>query len=332
MQKRIGLIGAGRIGKVHAESVAGLPNAKLVLTADLFVEGAKDIAEQYGGEFTDSPEEVFDAEKIDLIIVASPTGTHIDLIDSAINAKIPILCEKPIDLDITRVEALADKARASTSPIMIAFNRRFDPSYGEVHRRTAAGEIGDLEQLSIVSRDPAPASNEYLQASGGILRDMTIHDFDMARNFVPDISKVTARGFNHFSKEIAEMQDFDAVSVILEGQSGQMIQITNSRHSAFGFDQRLEAFGSKGMLAAENRTETTVRHYSGDFTEQRPRYMNFFLERYMESYRNELSEFIRAIEGGEVSYPTFEDGRKALILANAAIESAQKGLTISVRY
>jgi myo-inositol 2-dehydrogenase/D-chiro-inositol 1-dehydrogenase len=316
VQMRIGLIGAGRIGKVHAESVAGLPNAQLVLTADVFVDGAKDIAAQYGGMFTDNPEEVFDAEKVDLIIVASPTGTHIDLIDSAIDSKIPILCEKPIDLDIARVEALAKKARASNSPIMIAFNRRFDPSYSEVHRRTASGEIGDLEQLSIVSRDPSPASNEYLRVSGGIFRDMTIHDFDMARNFVPEISKVTARGFNHFSKEIAEMQDFDAVS----------------RHSAFGFDQRLEAFGSKGMLAAENRTETTVRHYSGDFTEQRPRFMNFFLERYMESYRNELSEFIRAIEGEEVSYPTFEDGRKALLLANAAIESAQTGQTISLQY
>lgn len=332
MQKRIGLIGAGRIGKVHAESVAGLPNARLVLTADLFVDGAKGISEQYGGMFTDNPEEVFDAEKIDLIIVASPTGTHIDLIDLAIDAGIPILCEKPIDLDINRVDALAEKARGSNSPIMIAFNRRFDPSYGEVHRRTSAGEIGDLEQLVIVSRDPAPASTEYLRASGGIFRDMTIHDFDMARNFVPEISKVTARGFNHFSEEIAEMQDFDAVSVILEGRDGQMIQITNSRHSAFGFDQRLEAFGSKGLLTAENRTETTVRHYSRDYTEQRPRYMNFFLERYMESYRNELAEFIRAIDGDEVSYPTFEDGRKALLLANAAIESAQMGRTVSLRY
>lgn len=331
MQKRIGLIGAGRIGQVHAKSVAGLPNAKLALVADVFADGASRLAEQHGAEFSTNPMDAFDASKVDLIIAASPTDTHIELINAAIDAEIPILCEKPIDLDIERVEGLAAKVRSSSTPVMIGFNRRFDPSFREIHSRTKAGEIGDLEQLILISRDPAPATIEYLQVSGGIFRDMTIHDFDMARNFVPNITKVTARGFNQFSREISEIPDYDATSVVLEGEKGQLIQITNSRHSSFGFDQRLEAFGSAGMLKAENMTETTVRHFTEDFTEKRPPFMNFFLERYMDSYRDELTEFISAVDGEAADYPDFEDGRKALLLANAALESAQTGQTVEVR-
>lgn len=331
MQKRIGLIGAGRIGQVHAKSVAGLPNAKLAMVADVFADGANRLAEQHGAESTTNPMDAFDASKVDLIIAASPTDTHIDLINAAIDAEIPILCEKPVDLDIERVEGLAEKVRSSRTPVMIGFNRRFDPSFREIHNRTKAGEIGDLEQLILISRDPAPATIEYLQVSGGIFRDMTIHDFDMARNFVPNISKVTARGFNQFSREISEIPDYDATSIVLEGEQGQLIQITNSRHSSFGFDQRLEAFGSAGMLKAENMTETTVRHFTEDFTEKRPPFMNFFLERYMDSYRDELTEFMAAVDGEDVDYPDFEDGRKALLLANAALESAQTGQTVEVR-
>lgn len=330
MPKRVGLIGAGRIGQVHAKSVAGSGNARMTVVADVYSESAEKLANDHGVDWTTNPLDVFDSSKVDLVIAASPTDTHIELINAAIDAEIPILCEKPIDLDIERVEGLADKARASSTPIMIGFNRRFDPSFREIHSRTQAGEIGNLEQLILISRDPAPASIEYLKVSGGIFRDMTIHDFDMARNFVPNITRVTARGFNQFSTDIADIQDFDAVSITLEGDQGQFIQITNSRHSAFGFDQRLEAFGSEGMLRAENMTETTVRHFTEEFTEKRPPYMNFFLERYMDSYRDELTQFISAIDGEDATYPNFEDGRKALLLANAAVESSQTGKTVEV--
>lgn len=327
---RIGVIGAGRIGQVHARSVAGHPDATLVAVADVFLDGATALADEFGARATVNPEELFDTSAVDAVIIASPTSTHIDLIDAAIDAGMPALCEKPIDLDIARVDVLRDKANASSTPIALGFNRRFDPHFAEVHRRVRAGDIGALEQLLIISRDPAPASVDYLAVSGGIFRDQTIHDFDMARFFVGDIVSVSAQGFNQFSDEIKGLEDYDAVSVTLRGSSDESVTITNSRHSLHGFDQRLEAFGSLGMLRVENITDTVVRHYTADFVEAREPYQNFFLQRYMDSYQIELSEFIKKIQGEESTSPTFEDGRQALLIANAATESAATGKTITL--
>lgn len=327
---RFGLIGTGRIGQVHAKSVVSTPGATLEVVADVFLEGAQRTAADFGGAATDDPMAVFDSDKVDAIIVASPTSTHIDLIDAAIDAGIPVLCEKPIDLDIARVDALREKASKSKTPIVLGFNRRFDPHFNAVHRRVQAGEIGKLEQLIIISRDPAPASNDYLKVSGGIFRDMTIHDFDMARFFVPKIVSVTANGFNQFSPDIKAMGDYDSTSITLRGSNDEVISITNSRHAIYGFDQRMEAFGDKGMLRVENLTDTNVRHYTEHFVEQREPYQNFFLQRYMDSYRLELAEFIKRVQGEPSNSPDFEDGRAALVLADAALQSAQSGKTVSV--
>jgi myo-inositol 2-dehydrogenase / D-chiro-inositol 1-dehydrogenase len=327
---RIGVIGAGRIGQVHARSVAGHPDATLVAVADVFVEGATALADEFGARATANAEELFDTSAVDAVIIASPTSTHVDLIDAAIDAGMPALCEKPIDLDIARVDALRDKANASKTPIALGFNRRFDPHFAEAHRRVRAGDIGSLEQLLIISRDPAPASVEYLAVSGGIFRDQTIHDFDMARFFVGDIVSVTAQGFNQFSDDIRGLSDYDAVSVTMRGVNDESVTIINSRHSLHGFDQRIEAFGSLGMVRVENITDTVVRHYTADFVEAREPYQNFFLQRYMDSYRIELSEFIKKIQGEASTSPTFEDGRQALLIANAATESAKTGDTITL--
>lgn len=332
MKKRIGLIGAGRVGRVHAQSITDIENTELAIVADVFIEGASKLAKLHGGKFTDNPRDVFDSDELDMVIIASPTSTHIDLIEAGVDSGIPVMCEKPIDLDISKVDSLARKVQESDVPVMIGFNRRFDPSISEVHSRTQSGEIGELEQLLVVSRDPAPAPIDYLRSSGGIFRDMTIHDFDMVRNFMPNIKKLTARGFNQFSQEIADIPDYDSISVILESEDGRLAQITNSRHSASGFDQRLEAFGSKGMLRMENVTDTTVRSFNATATDSRPVFVNFFLERYKESFKIEISQFLSAIEGDEVNYPTFEDGRKALMLANAAFESAELGRTIDINF
>lgn len=327
---RIGVIGAGRIGQVHARSVAGHPDATLAAVADVFVDGAQALADEFGARATANPEELFDTNLVDAVIIASPTSTHVDLIDAAIDAGMPALCEKPIDLDIARVDALREKANGSTTPIALGFNRRFDPHFAEAHRRVRAGDIGSLEQLLIISRDPAPASVEYLAVSGGIFRDQTIHDFDMARFFVGDIVSVTAQGFNQFSDEIRGLSDYDAVSVTLRGAKDESVTIMNSRHSLHGFDQRIEAFGSLGMLRVENITDTVVRHYTANYVEAREPYQNFFLQRYMDSYRIELSEFIKKIQGEASTSPTFEDGRQALLIANAATESAKTGDTITL--
>jgi myo-inositol 2-dehydrogenase/D-chiro-inositol 1-dehydrogenase len=300
------------------------------MVADVFIEGAKKAADKYGAEATDDPMRVFDRTKVDAVIVASPTSTHVDLIDAAIDAGMPVLCEKPIDLDISRVDKLREKAAGASIPIVLGFNRRFDPHFNSVHKRVQAGEIGRLEQLILISRDPAPASNEYLSVSGGIFRDMTIHDFDMARFFVPKIVSVTATGFNQFSKDIKEMGDYDATSISLRGAHDELVLITNSRHAIYGFDQRMEAFGDKGMLRVENLTNTNVRLYTEHNAEVKEPYQNFFLERYMDSYRLELAEFIKKVNGQPSNSPSFEDGRSALVIANAALESAQTGKTVAV--
>jgi myo-inositol 2-dehydrogenase/D-chiro-inositol 1-dehydrogenase len=300
------------------------------MVADVFIEGAKKAADKYGAEATDDPMRLFDRTKVDAVIVASPTSTHVDLIDAAIDAGMPVLCEKPIDLDISRVDKLREKAAGASIPIVLGFNRRFDPHFNSVHKRVQAGEIGRLEQLILISRDPAPASNEYLSVSGGIFRDMTIHDFDMARFFVPKIVSVTATGFNQFSKDIKEMADYDATSISLRGADDELVLITNSRHAIYGFDQRMEAFGDKGMLRVENLTNTNVRLYTEHNAEVKEPYQNFFLERYMDSYRLELVEFIKKVNGQASNSPSFEDGRSALVIANAALESAQTGKTVAV--
>jgi myo-inositol 2-dehydrogenase/D-chiro-inositol 1-dehydrogenase len=300
------------------------------MVADVFIEGAKKAAEKYGAVATDDPMQLFDRSKIDAVIVASPTSTHVDLIDAAIDAGMPVLCEKPIDLDITRVDKLREKAAGASIPIVLGFNRRFDPHFNSVHKRVQAGEIGRLEQLILISRDPAPASNDYLSVSGGIFRDMTIHDFDMARFFVPKIVSVTATGFNQFSEDIKQMGDYDATSISLRGAGDELVLITNSRHAIYGFDQRMEAFGDKGMLRVENLTNTNVRLYTEHNAEVKEPYQNFFLERYMDSYRLELAEFIKKVNGQPSNSPSFEDGRSALVLANAALESAQSGKTVAV--
>ncbi|MEY3909118.1 MAG: hypothetical protein RLZZ90_1025 [Actinomycetota bacterium] len=327
---RIGLIGTGRIGQVHAATIAESSNAELTWVADVFIDGAQKTAAQYGGKATNDAAEIFASGEVDAVIIASPTSTHVDLISAAIDAGVHVLCEKPIDLDIANVESLRDKANASNIIIALGFNRRFDQQFAEIHERVLAGEIGNLEQLTIISRDPAPAGKDYLAVSGGIFRDMTIHDLDMARFFVPNIVSVYAAGANSFSQDIKDLGDYDSAVVTLRGANNELISITNSRHAAYGYDQRLEAFGDKGALLATNVAPTTVKKYSTDSVEARKPYLDFFLERYAFSYRSELELFIQSISSGETLNPTFDDGRAALILADAATESARTGKTIAV--
>lgn len=328
---RIGLIGTGRIGLVHAGSIADTKGAELTWVCDPFIEGAERIAAQFGGKTTKNPEDVFASGEVDVVVIASPTATHVDLISAALDAGVHVLCEKPIDLDITRVDALRAKVSSAKTSVALGFNRRFDPQFEEIQSRVSAGEIGTLEQLTIISRDPSPAPREYIAVSGGIFRDMTIHDFDMARYFVPNIIEVTAVGANSFSDYIKAEGDYDSVSVTLRGDNNELINIINSRHSSYGYDQRLEAFGSTGMLSAQNVAETTVAKYSKTSVEARKPYLEFFLDRYAVSYRRELQLFLAGIRSGTQVNPDFEDGRAALVLADAALESARTGKTVDVR-
>lgn len=328
---RLALFGSGRIGQVHARSIAADPGLELVVVADPFVEAAQALATQHGAAAVSDPEEAFATEGLDGVVIASSTATHVDLLTRAVERGLPVMCEKPIDLDLDIVMACRERLAGTDVPIMLGFNRRFDANFASVQARVAAGEVGPLEQLIIISRDPAPAPASYLATSGGIFRDMTIHDFDMARFFVPDIVEVSAVGANSFSDEIRALDDYDSVTVTLRGRGGQIVTIVNSRHCAFGYDQRIEAFGSEGMLTASNVLATTVRKSGATGTEEADPYPNFFLERYAGAYAVELGAFAESIRTGRPCSPGFEDGVQALVLADAAAESARTGRSVTLQ-
>lgn len=325
----IAIIGAGRIGHVHARTVAAHPQARLALVCDPFGDAAQTLAAEYGARACKDAEEVFNDPEIDAVVVGSPTPLHIPHLLAAAKAGKAVLCEKPIALDITDVEAAQDELDAITTPVMFGFNRRFDPSFAAVREAVAAGRIGRLEQLTIISRDPAAPPVEYVKVSGGIFRDMTIHDFDTARFFLGDIVEVHAVGQN-LDEAIKEAGDFDAAVVTLRAASGAVATIINNRHCASGYDQRLEASGRDGALFAENVRATTVRLSNAEVTDAQEPYLDFFLERYADAYRIELSAFIEAIEKGTPTPTTIADAVAALRIAEAATESARTGAVITL--
>jgi myo-inositol 2-dehydrogenase/D-chiro-inositol 1-dehydrogenase len=327
---RFALLGCGRIGRVHADSIDVHPRAELAWVYDPIESAATEIAKRYGTTIAPAVDVAIDDPSVDAVVIASATPTHVDLLTRAVRAGKAVLCEKPIDLDLARVDRCWKEIAALNPTVMIGFNRRFDPSFREVHERIAGGEIGRLEQLTIVSRDPDPAPREYLAVSGGLFRDMTIHDFDLARFFLGEVAEVYAMGSNLVADYIAELGDIDGAVVVMRGADGALCQITNSRRSVFGYDQRLEAFGSAGMLSVGNQHPTSVRLSNGTQTEAAPEYLNFFLDRYTPAYRAELDHLIIAMEQGDQPNPGFADGREALALADAALESLQTGQTVQL--
>jgi len=325
---RFALFGCGRIGRVHADSIDVHPQAELAWVYDPIESAAQEVAKQYGASTAPSVDAAMEDPSVDAVVIASATPTHVDLLTRAVRTGKAVLCEKPIDLDLARVDRCWAEIAALNPTVMVGFNRRFDPSFREVRERIASGEIGRLEQLTIVSRDPAPAPREYLAVSGGLFRDMTIHDFDLARFFLGGVAEVYAMGSNLVADYIAELGDIDGAVVVMRGADGALCQITNSRHSVFGYDQRLEAFGSAGMLSVGNQHPTSVRLSNATHTEAAPEYLNFFLDRYTPAYRAELDHLITATEQGGQPNPGFADGREALALADAALESLQTGQTV----
>ena len=327
---RFALFGAGRIGRVHADSIDVHSRAELAWVYDPIESAALEVAKRYGAATAPTVDAAIDDLGVDAVVIASATPTHVDLLTRAVRAGKAVLCEKPIDLDLARVDRCWTNIAALNPTVMVGFNRRFDPSFREVHERVAAGDIGRLEQLTIVSRDPAPASRDYLATSGGLFRDMTIHDFDIARFFLGEVVEVYAAGANLVADYIAELGDIDSAVVVMRGADGALCHITNSRRSVFGYDQRLEAFGSDGMLSVENQHPTSVRHFNATQTEAASEYLNFFLDRYTPAYRAELDHLITSMEHGSQPSPGFADGREALALADAALESLRTGRAVQL--
>ncbi|ODT74828.1 MAG: inositol 2-dehydrogenase [Pelagibacterium sp. SCN 64-44] len=329
MTVRFGLLGAGRIGKVHAKAVTSNPKARLIAVADAFEKAASDLAGQYGAEVR-SIEAIEKADDIDAVVICTPTDTHADLIERFSRAGKAIFCEKPIDLDVARVKACLKVVEAEGATLMVGFNRRFDPHFQAVRDVIAKGEIGAVEMVTIVSRDPGAPPADYVKRSGGIFRDMTIHDFDMARFLLgEEIETVSAQASVLVDKAIGEAGDFDSASVMLSTASGKHATISNSRRATYGYDQRIEVHGSKGAVAAENQRPVSIEiaNASG-YT--RPPLHDFFMTRYTEAYALEISAFIDAVESKSPALPSGRDGLIALAMADAALKSVKEGRAVKL--
>jgi myo-inositol 2-dehydrogenase/D-chiro-inositol 1-dehydrogenase len=321
--------GAGRIGAIHAANLATSGRARLTHVVDVDGAAARALAARHGARASTVEAALADPE-VAAVLIASSTDTHADLAIAAARAGKAIFCEKPIDLSLDRVDAcLAEVAKAGV-PMLVGFNRRFDPSFAELHRRIRAGAIGRVEQVVITSRDPAPPPLAYVRVSGGLFRDMTIHDFDMARWLLDEEPvEVFAQGANLVDPAIGEAGDVDSAMLLLRTASGRMAHINNSRRAAYGYDQRVEVHGSAGRLIAGNRVPTTVEQAdAAAVTVDKP--LHFFLERYAEAYRLELAAFLDALAMGMPMPVGAEDGRQALVLAEAALRSMREGHPVRI--
>lgn len=329
MTVSFGLLGAGRIGKVHARAISSNPDARLAVVADAVEDAAKDIAGKYGCDVR-TIEAIETADDIDAVLICTPTNTHADLIERFAKAGKAIFCEKPIDLSLDRVTACLEVVEKTGARLMVGFNRRFDPHFAAVKKAIDDGRIGAVEMVQIVSRDPGAPPGDYIKSSGGIFRDMTIHDFDMARFVLGEEPvAVTASASVLTDPQIGEIGDYDSVSVILTTASGKHCTISNSRRATYGYDQRLEVHGSKGSVAIENQRPVSIEVASAaGYT--RPPLHDFFMTRYTEAYAAEIAAFVAVVRDGKTPSPDGRDGLLALALADAAAKSAGEGRTVMV--
>jgi myo-inositol 2-dehydrogenase / D-chiro-inositol 1-dehydrogenase len=325
----IGLLGCGRIGAVHARSIGQLDDVQVVAVSDFVPEAAKALAAKAGAKVLDSDALIASAD-VDAVVIGTPTDTHYDLIHAAAANGKAIFCEKPIDMSADRIRDCIKAVTAAGVPFMTAFNRRFDPNFANLQKRLSEGEIGDTELVTILSRDPAPPPISYIKSSGGIFRDMMIHDLDMARFLLGEEPvRVFAVGSALVDPEIGKVGDVDTAAVTLTTASGKICQISNSRRATYGYDQRIEVHGSGGMLRAANVHENTVESASASGFRAAP-VMHFFLERYEAAYRAEMAHFVSCLARGQSLTPSIQDGLRAQILADAATQSCETGLPVDV--
>lgn len=326
---RIGLLGCGRIGQVHARTIKGLDDAKVVAVSDAMPAAAGALAASLGAKVR-TTDAILSAVDIDAVVIGTPTSTHFDQIQAASKGSKAIFCEKPVDMSVDNIRTLVDVVTNANVPFFTAFNRRFDPNFATLQSRLRTGEIGAVELIQITSRDPSPPPINYIKTSGGLFRDMMIHDFDMARFLMgEEFVQLSAVGSCLVDPEIGEAGDVDTAAVTLTTASGRICQISNSRRSTYGYDQRIEVHGSKGMLRAENILENSVEVATADGFRRAPT-MNFFLERYEAAYAAEMKAFIGFVSTGTTPDPSIEDGLRAQIMADAATRSQQTGQPIKL--
>jgi myo-inositol 2-dehydrogenase / D-chiro-inositol 1-dehydrogenase len=327
----IGIVGVGRIGAMHARLLASqVPGAALAAVNDAMPEAARAVGEELGVPVAGSAEELLARPDVDAVAICSSTETHAALIAAAAEAHRAIFCEKPVSHDLVELDrALAAVAEAGV-PFQIGFNRRFDPAHQSVRDAVVAGQVGEPHLLRITSRDPYPPPPSYVRTSGGIFLDMTIHDFDMARYITgSEVVEVYARGAVRIDPTFADAGDVDTALVVLEHEDGCITTIDNSRQAAYGYDQRVEVFGSGGMAASENPLRHTgiVRTAAGTSAPALP---DFFLERYVPSYIREWEAFVSAVTRGERTAVGVVDARAPLVIGLAAARSMHEGRPVRV--
>jgi myo-inositol 2-dehydrogenase/D-chiro-inositol 1-dehydrogenase len=325
----VALFGAGRIGKIHGGNLAAQPGVKLKYVVDVSAPAAAELAQRHAAKAADV-DSVLKDSAVSAVVIASSTDTHADLIMRAAAAGKAIFCEKPVDLALERARACTDTIARARVLCMIGFQRRFDPTFSALKQRLDAGEIGEPEMLIITSRDPGPPPVSYIKVSGGIFKDMLIHDFDVFRWILEDEAQsVFANASCLVDATIGAAGDADSTAVSIRTRRGRLCQINTSRRAAYGYDQRFEVLGSKGLLQAHNHVPTqVVRQTNAGVCHDKPEH--FFLERYRAAYALEIAHFFEALTQGKPVHTTLEDGVKALELAEAATQSWREGRVMTL--
>ncbi|MCT4618225.1 MAG: inositol 2-dehydrogenase [Marinisporobacter sp.] len=329
---KVGIIGAGRIGKVHSQSIMNhIPEVEIKAISDVYVEAAKEWAEKMGiPTATSDYKEILNDPEIDAVLICSSTDTHAQISIEAAQAGKHIFCEKPVDLSVEKVEAVLEEVKKAGVKFQVGFNRRFDHNFSKVKELIDAGKVGDLHIVKITSRDPAPPPAEYVKVSGGMFLDMTIHDFDMARFLVgSEVEEVYVSAAVRVDPAIGEAGDVDTAVINLKFADGTIVVIDNSRKAAYGYDQRVEVFGSKGKVEVANDTPSTaiLSTEEGVFSDK-PKY--FFLERYMDSFVDEMKQFMDAVLNDKDVPVTGIDGLKPVLIGLAAKESVKTGAPVKL--
>ncbi|MCY4034794.1 MAG: inositol 2-dehydrogenase [Hyphomicrobiales bacterium] len=329
MSKRFAILGAGRIGQVHARAVSNNEDAELAAIFDPADAAAESIVERYGAARMDIEEIAADAG-IDAVLLCTPTDRHAEQIEFFARAGKAVFCEKPIDLSSSRARECLDTVEKTKATLMVGFNRRYDPHFMAVKAQIDNGSIGNPETGVIISRDPALPPAEYIKRSGGIFKDMMIHDFDMAVYLMGSVPEtVSATGSVLTDPEVAGLGDYDTACAVLRWTDGRQMMISNSRRAVYGYDQRIEVHGSQGMVAAENQRPVGIE-LATEKGYTRPPLHDFFMTRYTEAYANEINAFIEAINGGAVEIPTGKDGLNSLLMAEAALASLETGTVVKI--
>lgn len=329
MTTKFAVLGAGRIGQVHAQAISSVPTAQLVAIAEPFAEAAKAMQDKYGCAIQTIDEILVNSE-IDAVVICTPTDTHSNLIEQFCRAGKAVFCEKPVDLDVARANECMKVVEETNGKLMVGFNRRFDPDFMALKKAVDDGAIGNVEMITITSRDPGAPPADYIKRSGGIFRDMTIHDFDIARWLLgEEVETVFASASVLVDPEIGKLGDYDSANIILKTVSGKQAVITNSRRATYGYDQRIEVHGSKGAVTANNTAQNNVTIATADGYTDAP-LLDFFMSRYTAAYANEIALFVDAIENNKAMPVNGNDGLMALALAEAAAQSVVSQSAVKV--